>query len=444
MGNIILNGITPAAGKIKLGTQSIGRIYAGNTLVWGGSFNENLGDGTFSSLGSTKVLTDGSVITYTRISGAGIYYSNSTAYLYVAKYSSSGVLDTSFAANTLDWPIEFDFIPSSANSLVIHPDGESALICGRCSGSDQGYKILKVNNDGALDMTFNNNAKFLSQYDAGRGYCVATSGQDIFLYVSAGGLGLVKLSQEGVQDTSFPSIEAQGGAVNTITPLDDGGFLLAGPFTSINNTPNTRHLGKINADGTVDTTFASNWGNPIVYQSGGNAVESVVIAPDGSMFVGGIFEDVDVILPDSTTIRRDFIIKLNSNGTINSDFSVNMGLLRTADPNFGGVNQIKIITDPVGGNYKVLLAGDFYSIQNPITVSPDCLTRLTSEGVVDMSFYFNQSTQSVAQDSIGFDDAVNGVDIQDDGKIIAVGSFGKLHGVDRPKIARLTSDGYAD
>lgn len=444
MGNIILNGITPAAGKIKLGTQGISRIYAGDTLVWGGSFNENLGDGNFYVLRSTKVLPDGSVLTYATGSIQHIYESNGTRFLHVAKYSSSGVLDTSFAANTLDWPIKFSFIPPNVNSLVIHPDGESTLICGAGSGSDEGYKILKVNNDGTLDMTFNDNAKFLSQYDNGKGWCMATSGQDIFLYVGIGGLGLVKLSQEGVQDTSFPSIEAQGGAVNTIIPLDAGGFLLAGSFASINNTSNTSHLAKINADGTVDTTFASNWDNPIAHENGGNSVNFAVIAPDGSIFIGGIFEDVDVILPDSTTRRRDYILKLNSNGTINSDFSVNMGKLISADSYYGSVNQIKIITDPVSGDYKILLAGDFYLIQNQINVSPDCLTRLTSEGVVDMSFYFNQSTQSVLLDSIGFNEEVNSIDIQDDGKIIAVGNFSKLHGVDRPRIARLTSDGYAD
>lgn len=443
MGNIILNGITPVAGKIKLGTQDISRIYAGDTLVWGGTFNENLGDGDFYTLRSTKVFPDGSVITYAIASIQGIYESNDVRYLHVAKYNSEGVLNTSFAANTLDWLVRFGNVPPTSDSLVIHPDGESALICGKASDPDGTYKILKVNNDGTLDMTFNDNARFTSQYDAGVGQCVVTSGQDIFLYVSVGGLGLVKLSQDGVQDTSFPSIEANG-AVNTMIPLDAGGFLLGGSFSSINNTTNTSHLAKINADGTIDTVFASNWANPIVYSTGGNAIKSAVIAPDGSIFIGGIFEDVDIILPDSTTIRRDFILKLNSNGTINSDFSVNMGLLRTTDTNFGGVNQIKTITDPVSGNYKVLLAGDFYSIQNQTIFSPDCLAMLSSEGFPDMDFYFNQSTQSVLQDSIGFDEAVNGIDIQDGGKIIAVGKFNNLHGVLRPRIARLTSDGYAD
>ena len=447
MGSIILNGTTPSASKIKLGPQDISRIYAGNTLVWGGSFNENLGSGGMSSLMSIRVLPNGSVFTCAVISAGNVYYSTGyRGYRHVAKYNPFGVLDTSFTDNTLQWSIQFDSLPTNYDSLVIHPDGESALICGRGSGSNGGYKILKVNNDGTLDMTFNDNARFLSQYDTAKGSCLATSGQDIFLYVDAVGVGLVKLSQEGVQDASFPYIASQGGTVDTITPLDAGGFLLAGSFSSINNTPNTSHLAKINADGTVDTTFASNWGSPIGWDFGGNAIRSVVTAPDGSIFIGGIFQYLYVTLPDSTIARRDFILKLNSNGTINSDFSINMGLLKTQDPYFGGVNQIKIITDPVSGNYKVLLAGDFYSIQSPILASvyPACLTRLTSEGVVDMSFYFNQSTQLVLNDSIGFSHAVYSVDIQDDGKIIAVGNFSRLHGVDRSKIARLTSDGYAD
>jgi len=69
------------------------------------------------------------------------------------------------------------------------------------------------------------------------------------------------------------------------------------------------------------------------------------------------------------------------------------------------------------------------------------MTKVTSEGFIDSTFYLNQVTN---QTSIGFDDQVNSLDIQDDGKIIAVGSYTSVNGESRPKLARLTSDGYYD
>ena len=438
MGNIILNGITPAAGKIKLGTQDISRIYAGDTLVWGGSFNENLGYDAFTTTSCIKILPSGEF--YTSSGPVGPYMSNGIAYNLVAKYSPNGILDRNFAANTLNTPITFNFINSRDSQLVIHPDGQSALICGKGNSGYEGYKLLKINSDGTFDMTFNDNAKFPPTDDSKIAYSVIAIGTDIYAHV--GGFGLIKFDQYGVQDTSFPSLIPEGGAINSMVTLLDGSILLAGSFDSINTLTNTSHLVKILPNGTVDTVFASNWGNLITGSAGSDAILSVAVGLDGGIFIGGFFTSVPITLPDTSLIYRNYILKLNSDGTVNSDFSFNMGNLNSTDSSLGGVRQIKINPDLAGGDYKVLLAGDFYRFYHQgAYIFSNHMTKLTSNGFADNNFYFNTLTPSNA---IGFDSETYGLDIQDNGKIIAVGTFSKLHGVDRPRIARLTSDGYAD
>jgi uncharacterized delta-60 repeat protein len=435
MADLKIGSILPLAGDIKAGTQDVSRIYAGNTLVFGGSFNYNLGYGNFSTPVSIKILQSGDFYASTGIGSPN--QSNGIQYNIIAKYNSDGILNSGFASNTLTTPITFGFISVNPDAMAIHPDGESALVCGRGASGYEGYKLLKVNSDGIFDTTFNNNAKFPN--DSQVCYAVSVIGTDIYCYLG-GSSGLVKFDQYGIQDTSFPSFQFNG-AVKSFAHLSDGSILAAGSFLNVNSLANTSHLVKIKPDNTIDTTFASNWGNLVTGNSGAEAINSVAVGLDGSIFIGGLFDAINVPVPGGS-VSINYILKLNSNGTVNPDFSVNMGRLISSDPYFGGVNQIKIISDPVGSDYKVLLGGDFDRIfQSSRNIYPRYMTKVTSEGFIDSTFYLNQVTN---QTSIGFDDQVNSLDIQDDGKIIAVGSYTSVNGESRPKLARLTSDGYYD
>jgi uncharacterized protein (TIGR02145 family) len=92
MGNIILNGITPAAGKIKFGSQNVSRIYNGSTLIFP-SYACTLGDvtiGTQTFMGcnlNVDTYRNGDPIPEVKLNndwfslttGAWCYYDNVTA-----------------------------------------------------------------------------------------------------------------------------------------------------------------------------------------------------------------------------------------------------------------------------------------------------------------------------------------------------------------------------
>jgi uncharacterized delta-60 repeat protein len=81
---------------------------------------------------------------------------------------------------------------------------------------------------------------------------------------------------------------------------------------------------------------------------------------------------------------------------------------------------------------KMLIGGEFTSYKGN---SAPHLIRLNSGGTVDTTF---------ALDGVGFDDYVQSIAIQDDGKIIVAGSFSSYNGVEKNDILRLNSDGSLD
>jgi uncharacterized protein (TIGR02145 family) len=91
MGNLVINGITPGAGKIKLGSQNVNRIYAGSTLIFP-DYACTLGDvviGTQTWMGcnlNVDTYRNGDPIPEVQSSdfsvlstGAWCYYENNTA-----------------------------------------------------------------------------------------------------------------------------------------------------------------------------------------------------------------------------------------------------------------------------------------------------------------------------------------------------------------------------
>jgi uncharacterized delta-60 repeat protein len=89
-----------------------------------------------------------------------------------------------------------------------------------------------------------------------------------------------RLNTDGTLDTSFNTGTASNGEVRSIVFQPDGKILLGGTFTTYNNTTRNR-VARINADGTLDTTFAPAGTN--------GPVSSVGLQADGRVVVGGNF-----------------------------------------------------------------------------------------------------------------------------------------------------------
>jgi uncharacterized delta-60 repeat protein/prepilin-type N-terminal cleavage/methylation domain-containing protein len=120
-------------------------------------------------------------------------------------------------------------------------------------------------------------------------------------------------------------------------------------------------------------------------------VRTLAVQSDGKILVGGSFISYQGVVANR-------IIRLNSNGSIDTDFNLGTGFNNT------------VITLAIQSDGKILVGGDFTSYQG---VESNRIIRLNSNGSIDTGF--NLGT--------GFNNPVQTLAIQSDGKILVGGWF---------------------
>jgi len=223
----------------------------------------------------------------------------------------------------------------------------------------------------------------------------------------------VRLNSDGTRDTTFTTNNGTGsnGVVNAIAVQSDGKILLGGTFTAFNNVSSTRIV-RLNADGTVDTTFATNTGAGASF-----TVSAIAVQSDGKILVGGNFTTFN-------NVTVNFIVRLNADGTRDTGFVTNNG--------GGGLNSA-VNTIAIQSDGKIVIGGGF-TIINGTTVN--FIARLNTDGTRDTTFTTNTGT--------GANLTVNTVAIQSDGKIVLGGGFSTFNGTTVNRIVRLNIDGTRD
>ena len=216
---------------------------------------------------------------------------------------------------------------------------------------------------------------------------------------------LPTLYSDGLIDYSFIIGDGFDGTVNTIALQTDGKILVGGNFENYNTIFN-RNIVRLNPNGSIDVTFNSGGG----FQP--KSVKKILIQPDGKILVGGDFSTYD-------NISTNNIIRLNSDGSIDNTFNIGTGFDST-------VETIVLQSDG-----KILVGGGFTTYNGN---SRNGMVRLNTDGSVDNSFVYGT----------GFDSSVKIITTQPDGKILVGGDFTTYSGVGTNYIVRLNSDGSVD
>ena len=213
--------------------------------------------------------------------------------------------------------------------------------------------------------------------------------------------------------TLLASSFASGQSIDAYNPLPevppssvsaqaDGKIIIVGSFFQVG--AETRHgVARLNADGSVDTTFSDPGVN--------SEVKTLAVQPDGKVLIGGGF----------TTVAgqpRLSMARLNADGTLDTSFG---------DPGFNS-NVWAIAVQPDG---RILVAGDFTQIG---THAQNYFVRLDANGAFDSSFADPQLCCNVARS----------VALQADGRIIVGGDFAHVGGVTHFYLARFSTDGTFD
>ncbi|SHL29765.1 T9SS sorting signal type C domain-containing protein [Flavobacterium saccharophilum] len=146
---------------------------------------------------------------------------------------------------------------------------------------------------------------------------------------------LVRLNADGSIDPAFNIGNGFDKYIYTIALQSDGKIILGGNFVNYNGTAQKRIV-RLNADGSLDSTFQSGSG----FSKGD--VRSILIQPDGRIIVGGTF---------SGTYRNNIAMRL-------------IRLLKSGDfdPSFDARLNSKLYTMEFTANYRLMIGGDFNSI----------------------------------------------------------------------------------
>ncbi len=361
---------------------------------------------------------------------------------------------------TPDTILDIGILNGAVNKIVPQPDGK-IIIVGSFTlvrGVERN-KIARLNPDGTLDTLFNpnligsqritavaldslgrvlvggeftniggQNRQYLARLNPVNGaadsFNPAPSDYVVSIYIDSngkvlvgGGSGMNHVARfdpiTGNQEDFYP---VPNGDVEAIAEYPDGRILLAGIFTQLSpggGTPEIRnHIALVNPDGTLDSTFNADIVN--VSLPSFTLIHAMKRQPDGKILVGGVFTQVN-------SQSRNFIARLNSDGTLDNVFNPNAN---------GQINSITIQSDG-----KILITGGFDQVGglprnrvarlNEVTGAPEFIG-----GTIDE---YNPNVNGVVYASA----------IQADGKVLIGGDFSSVGGVSRSKFARLTNDTYA-
>ena len=214
--------------------------------------------------------------------------------------------------------------------------------------------------------------------------------------------GMARLEADGSLDTTFAANAA--GDVFALALQLDGKIVLAGGFTKANNRPCGR-VARLNPDGSLDERFAAKGG-----VSG--TVRAVAVQPDGRILVGGHFTAV-------AGRSQNRIGRFKADGGRDPTFKPGRGAS-------GIVWSLALQSDG-----RILVAGDFATFDQKAC---NRLVRLNQDGTVDPDF----------NPGSGADAQVFAVAVQPDGRVLVGGDFTRINLVERNRIARLNPDGSLD
>jgi uncharacterized delta-60 repeat protein len=320
-GKILVGGIfTSVAGTAR---NFIARLNRDGSLDT--SFNAPLQ--TFGS-NSGMVLaialqTDGKILV------GGTFYAGGD-FTIMVRLNPDGSLDGSFSVGTAN---------QSVSVIVIQPNGK-ILIGGNFGlvNNTACPNLARLNQNGSLDVALGTVAGINSNVDA---IALQPDGKIIigggFIMSGSTRARLTRLNADGTCDVGFNVGDGANSDVYALALQTDGKIIVGGFFTNISGATQNA-LARLNADGTIDSSFA-----PVFFA--GSLVYSIVLQPNGKILFVGNFGTVN----SAVRVR---IARLNADGSLDSFYPTNAA---------GGANNT-IYAVARQSCAKVLIGGDFTTV----------------------------------------------------------------------------------
>ena len=378
---ILSNQLDPTFGTAGVVVTSLGRLDLINSVTC-------QSDGKIIALGSTQTFA--------------------ATKLAVARYTTAGVLDTTFNSTG----VQRILIGSrtEGNSVAIQSN-DKIVASGFCSNGQTDFALIRLDVNGALDTTFNGSGFTTMAIGSGasaNSVKIQSDGKIIVAGTAVSGFPkfvLTNLTTTGTLNESFGTggiVFTEigfGSGINQIAIQADGKIVAAG--YAYDGAMIKIALARYNSDGSLDSSFGS---SGVVTTDVGieSRAQSVVIQDDGNIVVCGY--TVDSGYKKFVTLRYD------SSGSL--------------DTTFGGTGIVITQVQYSDIAYSVAIQSDGKIISAGYSLGDDAqqfaLVRYLSNGSLDTTFGTN-GIELTTIGGVGSESGINSIFIQSDGKIVAAG-----------------------
>ncbi len=357
-------------------------------------------DGTVYAIamqGDGKAIIGGD---FTDYNGIGVVNNQANIYR-LARVNTDGSLDQSFNTGI------------GANLFVsaLAIDASGKVVVGGAFTSFNGVacnRVARVNPDGSLDTSFGAQ----SQQADGTVWALAINPNTGAILIAGEFANvntfarpyIARLLPDGSVDQSFNPGQGPNGPVLAMAVQPNGAILIGGEFTQVDGVA-LNHIARLNADGSLDNTFAPGTGFD-------NTVYALALQPNGNVVVGGAFQSFNAYACPGLT-------RLDPYGNLDQSFVTGTG----ADD-----AVYSVALQPDGG---VLLAGIFTTFNQTRRVG---IARLFSNGMMDTSFMdtaYNQFAGVITHywnQNVEPHNFIFAMGLQTDGNILVGGSFPRIGG----------------
>jgi uncharacterized delta-60 repeat protein len=346
-------------------------------------------------------------------SGVGV-----TAAKQVTPQQAAGDLDPSF--NNGGIVAALSGVSTFGNSVAQQVDGKlvvAGLTLQVSAGEEavDGTEVARYNADGSLDTSFGNLGTVTFGPASGFGVsaiAIQANSQIVLLGSDATGANfeLIRLNTDGSVDASFGNGQVitsfSQPALGLSLVIQPNGQIIAGGGAG-----NSAALARYNADGSPDSSFGTN--GLVTFQNSSALALSLALQPNGQIVVGGISgAGIFFALNFLGVIHNaQFLVaRLNANGTLDNQFG-SSGVALLSIGAGAMVSQIALQSN------GAIVAGGIS--EQPSGILEFALARFNPNGSLDTTF---GAAGEVLTNFDGRSDAVFGLAIQSDGKIVAAGA----------------------
>jgi uncharacterized delta-60 repeat protein len=316
-----------------------------------------------------------------RVVVAGYSHNGSNEDFAVVRYTSAGVLDAAFSSDGIRTT---DFVSSSDYGRTVAVDAQDRVIVAGhyYNGSDNDFGVVRYTTDGMLDTSFSTDGirstAIGSGHDEAYGVAIDSQGRIVVAGRSYNGtdfdLAVVRYTTEGFLDTSF---NADGKLTTAIGSGHDEAYgvavdaqdrvIVAGHY--YNGSNNDFAVVRYTTEGFLDTSFSTDGMVTTAIGSSNDNGQAVALDSQGRVIVAGYYYN--------GTYDDFAVVRYTTDGMLDTSFSVDGKVTTTIDSSSDLGRAVAVDLDD-----RIVVAG----FSNNGSNTDFAVVRYTSAGVLDTSF----------------------------------------------------------